>query len=221
MKKKSTADFISEVKENGNAKCWAIQKVERDFDENPLSEEIISPVFFSLKEAKEFLADYSVEPEFGTSVDAMLFEYEPNSEDLCYFEDYETEEEESLNEELARVLEELLGDLVTLEEFYYDYKSLDGAVLVFWSWQTYVGYARKIIEIRDGDCDDDERLLIPVDHSFRTQCSVLIPAEDAENLSVEERRDLIERKILEDKLWKWQNNPQRAIDDYMSNYEED
>ena len=87
----------------------------------------------------------------------------------------------------------------------YDFdKSLEGAVLVFWSWERYIGYARKLLEVRRAYSDDTEVLLTKQDRVCAIQCDVLLTAsdvEEADNLN----EAILER--LENSSWKWNNNP--------------
>lgn len=85
----------------------------------------------------------------------------------------------------------------------YDFdKSLEGAILVFWSWERHVGYARKCIEIRRAYSDDTEAILTKQDRVFATQCDVLMTADE-----VAEADDLQEaiREKLNGGSWKWNN----------------
>jgi hypothetical protein len=91
----------------------------------------------------------------------------------------------------------------TIECSNYDFnKSLDGLVLVFWSWERYVGYARKLIEVRRADSSDTEAILTKKDKVYATQCDIILTAEEvaaADNL-----KEAI-RERLEDGSWKWVN----------------
>jgi hypothetical protein len=85
----------------------------------------------------------------------------------------------------------------------YDFdKSLEGAVLVFWSWERYVGYARKCIEVRRAYSEETETLLTKQDKVFATQCDILLTAEEVEN--ADDLKAAI-RERLEDGSWKWNN----------------
>lgn len=104
---------------------------------------------------------------------------------------------------VANAIMENPEDDETIECANYDFdKSLEGAILVFWSWQKYVGYARKCIEVRLAYSDDTEAILTKQDRVFATQCDVLLTAEEvaaADNL-----QDAV-REALENGSWKWTN----------------
>lgn len=86
----------------------------------------------------------------------------------------------------------------------YDFdKSLDGAILVFWSWERYVGYARKLIEVRRADSSDTAAVLTKQDKTFVAQCDILLTAEEVEN--ADDLKEAV-RERLEDGSWKWVNS---------------
>lgn len=94
------------------------------------------------------------------------------------------------------------------EELTYQYKDISGALVVDWSWQTHVGYARKFIGIRyvsEYDAVHDDSLLIEKDQIFVPQSSLLLSVADiqeAKNLGV--LAEQIEEELF-DNSWKWQN----------------
>lgn len=89
----------------------------------------------------------------------------------------------------------------------YDFKkSLEGAILVFWSWEKHIGYARKFIEIRRGDGHDTEELLTKQDRVFVAQCDAVMSKEEVEKCDDLES-ELIDRLLI-DKSWKWTNEMQ-------------
>lgn len=85
----------------------------------------------------------------------------------------------------------------------YDFeKPLDGAVLVFWTWVKYVGYARKCIDVRLAADDDTERILAKRDSVTEIQCDVLLTADEANGAC-----DLkyAVTNALSRSFWKWSN----------------
>lgn len=85
----------------------------------------------------------------------------------------------------------------------YDFdKSLDGCVLVFWRWERYIGYARKLIDVRRAYDDDTEALLTKQDRVGVTQCDVLLTKQEADD--ADDLQEAIREK-LESDSWKWQN----------------
>lgn len=82
-------------------------------------------------------------------------------------------------------------------------KSLEGAVLVFWSWEKYIGYARKCIEVRYATADDKEELLTKQDKVYATQCDVLLTADEV--AAADNIQEAVSKSLSLD-YWKW-NNP--------------
>lgn len=125
-------------------------------------------------------------------------------------EEFEEELELALDDDSKRSslheLEQYIlnySDWINIDVPNYDFdKSIEGAIIVFWSWRTYVGYCRKFEGMRYANCDDTNRMLTNRDSTFVTQCSILMTAEE-----VAASEDL--RADLEDALWnrgwKWNN----------------
>lgn len=106
--------------------------------------------------------------------------------------------------EVAKAIFENPIDERPVECVNYDFaKSLEGAVLVFWSWDRFIGYARKLIEVRRAYSDDTEALLIKQDEIYSTQCDILLDADEVE--AADDLQEVI-RERLERGCWKW-NNP--------------
>lgn len=85
----------------------------------------------------------------------------------------------------------------------YDFdKSLDGAILVFWSWERYIGYARKLVEVRRAFSNETAEMLVKEDRVGAIQCDILLTSEE-----VEKAADLDEAILerLENSSWKWNN----------------
>ena len=83
-------------------------------------------------------------------------------------------------------------------------QTLDGAILVFWSWERHIGYARKLIDVRFAYHDETEAILAKQDRTYVTQCDVLLTADEVKNAG-EYLREAV-RKELEDKHdWRWRN----------------
>ena len=85
----------------------------------------------------------------------------------------------------------------------YDFdKSLEGCILVFWSWHRYIGYARKFIEVRYACSEDKGSMLAHADKVFCSQCDVLLTAEEV-SASADIQESI--REALEESHWKWTN----------------
>lgn len=90
-----------------------------------------------------------------------------------------------------------------------EWKPIKDAVIVKWSWETHVGYARKFHELRRGWYDETEEDLITgnEDSCFRPNLSLVLWKEDIEGLTNEEIRDRLEEELLlaTDNYWRWRN----------------
>lgn len=65
-------------------------------------------------------------------------------------------------------------DRIADSEFvHHNYRSLEGAIIIEWHWDSYVGYARKFETLRIGRYGEDESILIDVDQTYKTQYRVL------------------------------------------------
>lgn len=154
--------------------------------------------------------------------DCMLYTGELSEDDILDLTGYETISEfnEALAEpystearvknlgedekgEVAQAIVEVPTDERPIECANYDFeKSLEGAILVFWSWERYIGYARKFIEVRRATSDDTEAILTKQDKTFVTQCDILLKADEVE--AADDLQAAI-RERLEDGSWKWTN----------------
>ena len=62
----------------------------------------------------------------------------------------------------------------------YDYKSLEGALILEWCWDRYVGYAQKYIGFQIGTYED-ESITIPQDYTYKSQFSVVLSKDEIES----------------------------------------
>ena len=92
------------------------------------------------------------------------------------------------------------GDPIDCANYDFD-KTLDGAIIVTWEWQTHVGYARKIIGLRYGNDDDTEALLTKEDRCYRPQCDVVMTKEEVEEC--EDLEEALYGELLGKRDWKW------------------
>lgn len=103
----------------------------------------------------------------------------------------------------------------------YEYKDIEGSLLVVWNWERHVGYARNIDEIRMAHYKETEEALLKQDHIFRPQADILATAEELEGLTKEEERELIRERLM-DNGWRWTDQAIRYIRHYLNdNYSED
>lgn len=83
----------------------------------------------------------------------------------------------------------------------YDFdKSIEGAIIVVWSWERYIGYARNFHELRYADHKETEALLTKEDRVSATQVDIVMTADEVAN-SKHLRDELTE--ILQRDHWKW------------------
>lgn len=100
----------------------------------------------------------------------------------------------------------------------YKYESMKDGIIIYWSWETYIGYARKFKKIEYLTDYFNTFMCKPVDKVFHTQCSLLVsPAEMKELKSASELRDLIISNL--NSMGKWRNNCD--VDDFLKGIYED
>ena len=118
------------------------------------------------------------------------------------FEDIEDEDFDIENENF----DNYYWDYCAYDSIYveYDYKSLDGALLIVWSWEKYIGYARNFIELRLGTDREDETLLLKEDRVYRPQVDILLTADEMEKMSSKDIENYLYNELL-DNGWKWTN----------------
>jgi len=215
-------DFIKKVKNEGIAlTVYHIQKIrweDRENADNPIDTEDLEGFYYdqdSAREAMKELADKE-QPEFGVRTEFCLDKATISPDDL---DDVDWDEVEELGDMAFddSDLLDIFNDRRDYEESIdvtYQYKNLDGALLVFWSWNRYIGYARDLQEIREGMYGEDESICIKQDKTFVTQCDVLIEKQELEGLSKQDRRTLIEQRLGESH-WKWTMKAEVAIHRYI------
>lgn len=94
------------------------------------------------------------------------------------------------------------------ETIEYQFKDLSGAVVVRWSWVTYIGYARKFDEVyhvSEFDANHDESLLVAKDGVGRPQFSLIFTAEEVEELKNNGTYESRLREKLSADHWMWTN----------------
>lgn len=129
----------------------------------------------------------------------------------------ESEDEEPNIDDLQGIREEVASEFIR-----YNYASVDGALLVCWHWDRYIGYARELREIRYGYYGETEEMCVETEKTFRPQWSVLATAEELEGLTDEEKRELAEERLNESH-WKWnmRSNIAAALDVVFPEEEEE
>jgi hypothetical protein len=197
-----------------SASYYFLQKCEFPDVENGLAEstETIPKVYFDRNEAYAAFKEEvkNTEAYFGVYVGVYLAEVVVNPEDFDN-EDI-LEEVETYNETLddkdllANTLIENEENIIENEYVYYDYKPLEGSILVFWQWHRHVGYSRTCKSIEYAGYNDTEKMCIEEDRVCQTFCSVLCSKKELAGLSKKEVKKLVNNK-LNLAYWKWNNNP--------------
>lgn len=214
-------DFIKKVKNEGKTlTVYHIQKIrweDRENADNPIDTKDLEGFYFDREDAVKAMEDVakSTEPEFGVRTEICLDKAEISPDDLDEVDFDEVEEFD--DSDLLEIFNEN-RDYEDSRNVEYQYKSVDGALLVFWSWNRYIGYARDLREIREGMYGEDESICIKQDRTFVTQCDVLIEKQELEGLSREYRRSLIEQRLGESH-WKWTMKAESYIHEYLRDFE--
>ena len=147
----------------------------------------------SLTSADEF--EYVELSVRAISVNADTFadmDEDDEAEDIILdFADENADDAEYLDDDLTKIVKA-------------EYENIDGAILVYWSWHNYIGYARtfKRCEV----CNDIHMTSLsckPCERTFRENCDVLVsPSEVKACKNASELRDLMSDRMAEMKLWR-------------------
>lgn len=176
--------------------------------------------FKTQEEAIAYAESLENEIGFCPKVDEINYEFES-------FESFDEIDEEETTDVCLSV------SWVDINEVWsgdtYEGKDIKGSIIIEWSYEKYVGYARNLIQIgiagqhfRRFNFESD--LISGNEEStFRSNYSVLLTAEEIKDLDKDELRELIETE-LNSSHWKWnsfKNNPnsvniQNEIDDICS-----
>lgn len=171
--------------------CWYVGKSYRwEESANPII--VDEEVFKTEDEAIEYVNGLKLDVGFRGVVDKVEFE----------LSDYD--QEDSIDDVKRYDLE--------AEEVYstdvFEGEDITGAIIIRWSWEKYVGYARNLLDIGVAgeypfhDLKTEQDLITGNEEStFGDNYSVLVSAEDVKNCSIEEELN---------SGWKWnyfKNNP--------------
>ena len=176
-------------------------------------------LFATSDEAKAFAM--GIDADIDSYNECLLYHGELTEEEILEESGFETMEnfDEALREPYSTVWnrknfgeDEKIAVAVYLQEKYddtmeetpcanYDFnKSIKGAIIVAWSWERYIGYARKFHELRYATHDETEVLLTKDDRVNAIQVDIVMTAEEVAN-SKHLREELTE--ILQRVHWKW------------------
>lgn len=157
----------------------------------------------------------NLECDFDIYNDCTIYQKNMTEDEIAEFINEDMSVEEFLrdyydnphyNRELKEEICSYPDDEDCIEGANYDFnKSLDGAILIVWSWHRYTGYARKCEEIRYAYYKETEEVLTKQDRTFVSQIDVLLTAEEVEECKDDEelKERLMERCF--DGTWKWTN----------------
>lgn len=227
-------DIIKKVKnENTPITVWYGTRTNwdetaRDTSSNPNYTERITGFFTDREEAWNAIEEKASEhkAEFGEYDIFDLYKAEVSPDDLDGIDWEELEEFDNFDDEkLFELVDEgnctEWDDIVSEES--YSYQSVEGALLIVWNWECYIGYARNINEIRRGMYGETEEICCHEDKVFRPQVDVLCTAEELDGLSPEQERELVKERLQEDyRDWRWTRQAESYIRHYMhDNYEQE
>lgn len=198
---------------------------ERDTSSNPNYTERITGFFTDREKAWDAIEEKANEHEagFGEYDEFDLRKAKISPDDLDGIDWEELEEFDNFDDEklFDLINEECYNDWDdTVKEVSYSYPSVQGAILVIWGWERYVGYSRMIHEIRYGMQGEDESICCPIDHIYRPQASVIATAEEIEGLSKAELHSLLETKLFEEGDWRWTSQARGYIRNYLNDIKE-
>lgn len=176
-------------------------------------------LFATSDEAKAFAM--GIDTDSDSYYECMLFHGELTDEEILEASGFETMDDfdEALREPYSTDWhrrnfgeDEKIAVAVYLQEKYddtmeetpcanYDFdKSIEGAIIVVWSWHKHVGYAREFKELRYATYDETEKMLTKEDRTFVPQVDIVMTADEVAN-SKHLREELTE--ILQRDHWKW------------------
>lgn len=152
-----------------------------------------------------------------------LFHGEVSEEDILYMTGFESIEDfdEALKEPYSKVwnrknfgedekskvaryiIEEYNGIMEGLDCANYDFnKSIEGSIIVVWSWEKYIGYAREFKKLRYATCGETEQMLFKEDKTFVPQVDVVMTKEEVE--ACEDLQAELTKRLLGGRdQWKW------------------
>ncbi len=163
--------------------------------------------FFNEKEAIEYADSINLSIGYMATVDKMYIRY--NSFNECY----EFGQEFDFNEIYKNSESDTIYAGSTNEG-----DEIEGAIVVRWNWEKYIGYARNFEGLRYAYCDETDNSIDTgnLERTFRSNESVLLTAEEIDGL---EGQDLLDRINEELSLthYKWNYFQKHPTDDKIIN----
>ena len=175
----------------------------------------------TIEEATEALDDAAslASPDYFEYVELDVRAISVNADSFADMDEDEDAEDIILdfateNADDAEYLDDDLSRRIEVE-----YENLEGAILVYWSWHNYIGYARtfKYFEV----CNNPYMTSLsckPCERTFRENCDVLVsPAEVKACKNASELRDLMNERMAEMKLWRNDYNVDEFLQESYEN----
>lgn len=188
----------NEVYETGSCKVYTVAIENYPINETCDPYLISLEIFTDLKKAEEYYkkAYLKGEPEEGYDMYFCLSENIIN-EDVLDVTEYNK-------------LEKLISDYYDIrdgnireETKRYSYESLEGDILIEWSWERYIGYARNFRGIRYGRENETEADIFDgEDKVFHPYTTILLKYNDIKGLTEEEVNNRIIEELCKDN-WCW------------------
>lgn len=206
-------NIIAQIKDAQVEKLYAVEVTGRPVDDDTVSE--FDRLYFAgttLEEAREVMdeVEKTIKPEFGTDIEINLLVCDTNTLPLDDYDPDCDDAEQAIEEavrgdwDFACVNE---GNAWCSRTVEYPYEKLEGSIIVYWRWETYVGYAMKFQELElMTDSDKTERICVEKDSTSAQQVSVLLrPADIKACASREELAEKIAHELATFKGGKWRN----------------
>ena len=204
--------FVRSVRNaaHGNAEVSVYRRylMENSWDGSEWTTDNSSPFEEQYFLEKEHAFDVSALQEFvnDTPVDVIIEQRTVSAEEVLNITDYE---------DMMNLLE-CYSDVVDEDYIYLSprYESLEGCILAFWSWHTYIGYDQKFYELRYAyDSETEEILHQNADYTGRRgmRVSVIMRPEEIEGLTTEELREELRSRMFND-TWKWRRESEKLIE---------
>lgn len=203
--------IIAQIKSANVEKLYAVSVKSHPVNDDVNCDEGFYFAGTTTEEAKYVMdeVEKTIKPEFGTEYDIDLMEctadalplddYDPDCDDAeMAIEDATTGEwgfacVNEANEWASRTVE-------------YPYETLKGSIVVYWRWETHVGYAMKYQELELMIVNETERICVEKDSVTSRQISVLLrPNAIKACASREELTEKIAHELATFKGGKWRN----------------
>lgn len=164
-----------------------------------------SKFFFELKQAIDYAKSIELEIGFHPVVEKKGIEVC----DLRECEDELDTAEEYINYFDVETFDDVWTGSVN------EGKNIEGAIVLVWSYEKHVGYARNFLEIRYGNHNELESDLVTTNHErvWAPVSQVLLNKSDIENLSDEEILAKVNSELYEVRDWKWNHFKNQPTDE--------